>query len=136
MEFNKFSSIENTYRTKEINDIVEGGFNTGRWVVQEKVHGCLDPNTKLETLELGEITIGEIVDKKLSCHVKTYDGNEIVYKKVTHWSIQEDLENWYEIETTDGRILYVTGNHLVFLPKLNCYRKVEELNGNEEFLVD
>ena len=40
MEFRKFSSIENTYRTKEINDIVEQGLNTGMWCVQEKVHGA------------------------------------------------------------------------------------------------
>lgn len=40
MEFKKFSSIENTYRTKELNDIREQGLDGGTWVVQEKVHGA------------------------------------------------------------------------------------------------
>jgi len=39
MEFKKFSSIENSYRTKFINKIIEQGKNRGEFVVTEKVHG-------------------------------------------------------------------------------------------------
>ena len=39
MEFKKYSSIENSSRTKEIDYIVEQGKSGGQWVCVEKVHG-------------------------------------------------------------------------------------------------
>jgi len=39
MEFKKYCSIENSYRVKYLNDIVEYGLTYGEWVVTEKVHG-------------------------------------------------------------------------------------------------
>jgi len=39
MEFTKFSSIENSYRTKFLNQIAEQGKSGGEWVVTEKIHG-------------------------------------------------------------------------------------------------
>jgi len=41
MEFTKYSTIENSYREKEINKIIENGFASKdiEWVVTEKVHG-------------------------------------------------------------------------------------------------
>lgn len=39
MEFKKYSSIENTYRKKTLDYIVQQGLSGGDWVVSEKVHG-------------------------------------------------------------------------------------------------
>ncbi len=39
-QFKKYSSIENTYRKKEIDRIVEQGNSSGLWRVSEKVHGA------------------------------------------------------------------------------------------------
>jgi Rnl2 family RNA ligase len=39
MEFKKYSSIENTYRTAEINYIRQNAFDRGEFIVEEKVHG-------------------------------------------------------------------------------------------------
>ena len=39
-QFKKYSSIENTYRKKEIDRIIEQGNATGLWRVSEKVHGA------------------------------------------------------------------------------------------------
>lgn len=39
MNFQKFSSIENSYRALAVNDIVHYGFDKGEWVVSEKCHG-------------------------------------------------------------------------------------------------
>lgn len=39
MEFKKYSSLENTYRTKTIDKVIESGLSGGDWVVTEKVHG-------------------------------------------------------------------------------------------------
>lgn len=39
MTYRKFSDIENSYRTKTIEHIMEYGFSKGDWYVSEKVHG-------------------------------------------------------------------------------------------------
>ena len=40
MEFKKYNSLENSYRQKFIDQIVEQGKSHGTWVVQEKIHGA------------------------------------------------------------------------------------------------
>ena len=40
MEFKKFNSIENSYRTKFLNKIVEEGHGNKEYVVTEKIHGA------------------------------------------------------------------------------------------------
>jgi len=42
MKFTKYSSIENTYRKKEIEKIYINGFadNKIKWIVTEKIHGA------------------------------------------------------------------------------------------------
>lgn len=40
LEFKRYNSIENTYRKKNLNAIVEQGKSQGIWVVEEKVHGA------------------------------------------------------------------------------------------------
>jgi hypothetical protein len=118
--------------------MVDLGFTVGEWEVTEKVHGCLTGNTSVETLECGRVPLSDIVDNKRSVHVKSFDTEtgEIVYNEVTNWSKQKSINNWYEVETEDGTVITVTGNHLVWLPKLKCYRSVEELVEGDEFLID
>lgn len=38
--FNSYSSIENSYKDKFINQILTKGFHTQEWVKTEKIHGC------------------------------------------------------------------------------------------------
>lgn len=40
MQFQKFSSLENTYNQKLVDKVVYEGKNTGRWIVTEKLHGA------------------------------------------------------------------------------------------------
>lgn len=39
MKFKKYNSLENSYRTKFVDRIVETGNSGGQWIVTEKVHG-------------------------------------------------------------------------------------------------
>lgn len=152
-------------------------------VILEKIHGCVDAETVLETLEHGPLTISEIVQKRMNVHVKSAslntipahfavyspsyfgvidplpqgltgnvihrkDGGTVVvsneqvpsdyseYKKVLDWSELPSNNDWYEIELADGRKLKVTGNHEVWLPALRCWRRVDQLTVDDEFLVD
>jgi hypothetical protein len=115
-------------------DVFEDGEDV---VVTEKIHGCADYDTIIDTLEFGPIKIGQVCDKKIFCHVKAFDitTNEVVYEKINGHSIFPNDKQWYEIETEDGQIIKLTENHLVWLPKLNCYREVKFLTENDEFLL-
>lgn len=106
--------------------------------ITNKLHGCVERNTIVDTLEFGKMEIGNIVDNKIDCHIKAFDtsNEEIVYVPIdAHYMIPEDGE-WYEIELEDGRKITITGNNPVWIPELNAYRRVDELNGDEFLLID
>jgi hypothetical protein len=107
-------------------------------IITEKLHGCVDRNTIIETLELGEVTIGEIVDNKLDVRVKAMDtvSNQIVFVPIDDYYFYPNDTDWYLIELEDGMEITITGNNPVWLPELGCYRKVEALSGDEILLVD
>lgn len=106
--------------------------------ITEKTHGCVDRNTLIETKEMGKITIGEIVDKKLKVHVKAFDivTQKIVFVPIDDYYFYPNDSDWYEIELEDGTKIEITGNNPVWLPELNTYRKVEDLIGDEIILKD
>ncbi|MBR4589855.1 MAG: hypothetical protein IKO36_04245 [Bacteroidaceae bacterium] len=137
-ELNKFlvSLAFSLDKVKGVNPI------DGTYLASRKLDGCVTGDTIIQTKE-GTRTIKEIVEKKLPVEVLSYnvDTKQTEYKKVIGYSknledISESKETeWFEIETEDGRILKVTGNHPVYIPKLHCYRRVDELNGDEEVLI-
>lgn len=102
-----------------------------------KVHGCVERGTMVETQEYGEITIGEIVDNKLQCHVKAFDTTtqSIIFVPIGDWYLMKNDGEWYDIELEDGRKLTITGNNPVWVPEINGYRRVDELTGAESLLV-
>jgi len=128
-KFTKYSEIENVYRTKEINTIIEQGKSNGLWVVNEKIHGCLTFDAIVETKEFGKLPIGEIIRKKLKCNVKSYNLEKdiIEFKPINGYSIKEDNNDWYELEFENGQKIIITGSHYIWLPKLKVWRKVEDL---------
>jgi intein/homing endonuclease len=50
-------------------------------------------------------------------------------------SVKSNNNDWYELELEDGKTITLTGNHKVYLPELDCYRRVEDLKGDEVFLL-
>ena len=106
--------------------------------ISVKVHGCVEANTIINTLEYGDLTIKEIVDKKLKCKIKSYDieKNEIVYVSIDDYYLLKNDGEWYEVELEDGRKLLITGNNPVWMPELNCYRRTDELKIGDTLLID
>lgn len=106
----------------------------------EKLDGCLNGSTILQT-EDGLKTIRDICENKYSGKVKTYDVNtkKSIFSKITHHMIKHnDAPNpkkWYKLKTSSGKIIKLTGNHKVFLPELGCWRRTDELTGNEKVLI-
>lgn len=106
------------------------------YYISKKMDGCCDENTVVHT-EDGDKTIKEVCESQYPGKVLCYDIYEkkSVFSKITNWFIKENNDDWYELETEDGDIVRLTGNHPVFLPDLNCYRRVDQLLGNENLLI-
>jgi hypothetical protein len=105
--------------------------------LMEKLDGCCDGDTVLITNQ-GEKTIREICDSKFSgmvlgfCH----ESNKQKFTQIKAHSAKESIgAEWYEIELKDGKKIKLTGNHRVWVKNLNCYRRVDELQPNDEFLL-
>ena len=107
-------------------------------IITEKVHGCVSYDTIVETLEFGDRKIGELVNERINCRIKAMDTEtgEICYVPIDEYYFLPDDGEWFEIELEDGRKIEITGNNPVWLPELRCYRRVDELNGDEILLVD
>lgn len=104
--------------------------------VLEKLDGCCHEDTILIT-ENGEMAIREICETKYSGKVLSFDleTNEPIYDEIVDYSIKKNINNWFEIELEDGTTVKLTGNHKVWLPNLECYRRVDELTEDDEFLL-
>ena len=107
------------------------------WIVTEKLDGCLDENTILET-ENGEKTIKEICEIKYSGKIKTFNLETLKeeYRKVLfHSIIENENRQWFEIELENGIKIKLTGNHKIWISNLKCWRRVDELDGDEIILL-
>jgi len=106
--------------------------------ITNKLHGCVHENTDIETLEFGILKIKEIVDKKIKCHIKSFDTTtkEIVYVPIDDYYYKKNDGDWFEIELENGQKIIITGNNPVWMPELNCYREVYDLKENDILLVD
>ena len=108
------------------------------FVGTEKLDGCLEENTLIET-EDGIKTIKEICEKKYSKKIKSYniEKNKIIWDKIINHSIKDSNNDiWYEIELNNGLKIKLTENHRVFLPNLLCFREIKDLNINDELLIE
>jgi len=104
--------------------------------ILEKMDGCCHEDTILITDD-GEMTIREICETKYLGKVLSFDleTNEPVYDEIVDYSVKKNINNWFEIELEDGTTVKLTGNHKVWLPNLECYRRVDELSEDDEFLL-
>ena len=117
-----------------INSIPDGALLS----ISEKVHGCVDATTLIDTLEYGTIEIQEIVKKKFSAHIKSWNTitEKIEYVKIQDWYFYANDNDWYLIELEDGRKIKITGNNPIWLPDKKCYRQTKELKKDDLLLVD
>ena len=103
-----------------------------------KIHGCATRSTLVQTSEHGELTIGEIVDRKLPVHILAYDveKQEKVWANVDAHYFKPDDGEWYEVEMEDGRTIQITGNNPVWVADKKRYVRVDELSIGDNILVD
>lgn len=107
---------------------------------QPKLDGCISQSSLIRTKEYGYLTIKTIVEQKLKCKVASFNTNakSIEYKSILHHFLNKEVDEnvqWFEIELESGETLKLTGNHEVYLPDLECWRRVDQLDGNENLMV-
>lgn len=89
---------------------------------------CIAKNTIIKT-DKGEKLIQEVIKNPLKYKIlskNTETGIE-EFVSIIDTECRRNNNNWFEIKTENGNILYVTEDHFVFLPELNCYRQVKDL---------
>lgn len=103
-----------------------------------KVHGCVERNTVISTMEYGQRTIGWIVDNKVDCHIRSFDVDTHRYQwsPIMQFHKIEDDGDWYRIELENGKEITITGNNPVWLPDEKVYQAVEDLVGNERLFIE
>ena len=106
-------------------------------IIYEKVDGCVHKDEIVDTKEYGKKTIKEIVDKKVECHVKSFDinKNKIVWKKIQNWSVKSESNNWFEIELCNGIKIKLTENHKVWSKTRLQWVAIKDLFTGEEVLM-
>lgn len=117
-------------------------FNKDVWFVSRKLDGCLHADTIIEFEDGTKLSIKEVVDNKVEGKIKSYNinSNKIEFKTIKNWmvnldDINENNSEWFEIELENGKKIKLTGNHRVWLPELRCWRRTDELNGDEKLLI-
>lgn len=127
LAFRKFFNVDESNAAKI-------DWNTAE--ILEKIDGCCHEDTILIT-EDGEMTIREICETEYSGKVLSFDleTSEPVYDEIVEYSVKKNVNNWFEIELNDETTIKLTGNHKVWLPNLECYRRVDELTEDDEFLL-
>ncbi len=139
MKFIKYNSIDNV-TNKELMRFKESNLYdpSATWYVLEKVHGCLDENTVIQT-SVGGKSIKQICEEypNIDYQIKSYnvDTKTVEYVDCTNVSVQDNINNWFLITLEDGTNLVVTANHKIYLPEHNCYCQVDQLQIGDLLLV-
>jgi hypothetical protein len=99
---------------------------------------CISAGT-LITTEKGALPI-EALCSEASLGTLVHSVNEatglIELKPLIGFSVlPPHAEEWFKITTESGATLLVTGNHRVYLPALNCYRRTDEISLGDELLL-
>ena len=137
--FNGGTSIVEPYDVEPIEKYKDLMVDGEGVIIREKLHGCADYDTIIDSLKYGKIKIGEYVLKNYEGDmVKSYntDTKEVEYRPIVGHLIQENNDDWYEITTDDGIVVKLTGDHRVWCENLQAYRCVRDLDGSETVLID
>lgn len=112
------------------------------WLASRKLDGCVSGDTLISVEGGKNLPIKTIVENKMDIKVLTYntETNKTEYKPIKNHmknmdDVNEQSHQWFELELEDGRKLKVTGNHKIYLPELQCWRRVDELAENDKLLI-
>lgn len=106
---------------------------------QPKLDGCLSADTNVLTPQ-GVKTLKDVFSSKDITEVFSYDfkKKKSLFKKIKGKYLngideKETPIKWFELTLSNGNKVKVTGNHLIYLPRLSCWRRVDELKKGDIF---
>lgn len=135
--FHKYTDIENF---KNYPDLFEVGEDV---VITEKIHGCLQANTKILLDNGSSIPIKKIVEEKLNVKILGTDkkGN-LISTTITNWYNNGKEEHWKNIffERKEGSgnhfgKITCTDNHKFYVPKYNKYISAKKIKNNDDVIL-
>jgi len=93
---------------------------------------CFEEN-QLVLTDKGMVKIKDICENIDNFKVLSFNHDDLIeeFKEIENFQIKDNNNDWNKITTEDGDELILTSEHPVFLPILNCYRQVKELNIND-----
>ena len=128
-------ALANKYEAKRMDIENEDYF------ISHKLDGCLHYDTLIKT-DKGYRKIGVLVEDKVNYKVESYNTktNKVEMKPVLNKfkngkDVSESNYTWYELTLEDKTSIKLTGNHRVWIPKEQKYKRIDNLKGNEEFLM-
>ena len=137
--FGKNKLIDGKYSSPELEYLKDA-----KWEFTEKIDGCLRSSTKLKLADGTDITIREVVEKKLPVEIMGYDGKNIVPTKVVGWHMNGETDEWYCIKfdrrglgTKGGsyyRTVCCTGNHKFFID--GEYKRADEIKVGDKLIFN
>jgi hypothetical protein len=107
----------------------------GKKYLDVKLDGCLSASWTVEFEDGKRVSIAEVVNNRLSGRVKSLNvkTGRVEYNNISNWAkngsdINDSAIKWYQLTLENGKVLPpLTGNHMVWLPKLKCWRRVDLL---------
>ena len=128
-EINKFevALAYNLDKVKNVN-VLDGTYYASR-----KLDGCVDYYSIIET-DLGPLMIGEIIEKNIKCKVKSWDGQNIVYKPIISTFSGNTNKQWYKITLNNGNTIKITENDR--LMTTTGWKYVKDLTLNDKIMCD
>jgi len=97
---------------------------------------CLEENTLIETEDgiksIKEISNIKYTGKVLSYNLETFEKE---WKNISNHSIMKNNNDWFCITLENGQRLITTSNHKFYLPELNCFRQLKDLEIGQKLLI-
>ena len=106
------------------------------WIPKTDEPRCLFGETIIST-EDGNQSIEHIYDIGYLGRVKSFNeaSGKIEYKKITNHLVSRNNGDWYEVEIDVSRKIICTGNHLIYMPDLLAYRRVDSIEIGNNVLI-
>jgi len=120
MEFEKYCSLENTYRQKAVDSCHE--LDIRDWVGLEKVDGCFKGSTNITLPDGSSMRIKDIVDTKYTGPVLGVDGDgNLVETNIKNWHANGKTKDWLKVSLQSfggvsghRRVITCTPNHMFY----------------------
>jgi len=104
--------------------------------VLSKEDGCCHEDTIIKT-PIGDKRIKDICESNYKGLVLAYslECNSFIWTPILETSISEEINDWYEVKLYNGQNIILTGNHRVWVENLKCWRRVEDIEIDDDLIV-